>query len=181
MEVARRGKAKKYSDSEDDEPKKKSKSKSKKKSKKRRDSDDEDEDDDEVIVTKTAKYKDVDIRDIAGEYLDALTRVFEVRVEKIERWCHDGLIRLDNQTGMFDADKLIKQKASEDEKKEWERYEKKYKRMMKENKEMWEGKGGHGGSSRPVVVVTQYSGPPRFDGSACYVCARLGAWCGHQI
>ena len=170
MEVARRSKPKKYSDSEDEEPKKKSKGKSKKKSKKRDASSDEDDDENEVIVTKTAKFKDVDIRDLAGEYLDALTRVFEVRLEKIERWCHDGLIRLDNQTGALDADKLIKQKASEDEKKEWERFEKRYKRMMKEKKEMEGNSRGYGGPSSPRVV---YEG-------RCYQCAMLGTYCGHM-
>ena len=177
MQVAVRRKSKKYSDSEDEEPKKKSKSKSKKKSKKREASSDEDDDDDEVIVTKTAKYKDVDINDLTGEYLDALMNVFEVRPEKIDRWCHDGLIRLDNQTDMFDADKLIRLKASDDEKKEWDRYEKRYKRMMQEKKEMGEGRGGRGGPSRSNTVYVQV--PPRREYKGCYDCWLLGRYCGH--
>ena len=176
MEVALRGKSKKYSDSEEEEPKKKSKSKSKKSKSKKRNASSDDDDDDEMIVTKTAKYKDVDVNDLAGDYLNALSRVFEVRREKIERWCHDGLIRLDMQTGMFDASKLIEQKASDDEKKEWERYEKRYKRTMEENKEMWGGSGGRGGSSRPLVVYAD-SGPRT---RVCYECDLLGRYCGRH-
>ena len=175
MEVARRGKSKKYSDSEDEEPKKKSKSKSKKKTKsKKRDASSDEDDDDEVIVTKTAKYKDVDIHDIMGEYLDALIKVFEVRTEKIEKWCHEGLIRLDNKTGMFDADKLIKQKASDDEKKEWARFEKRYKRNMEENKEMQQASGGYRGYAGPSRPMTLYD--PR-----CIRCAVHGRYCGHLV
>ncbi|KAG7006981.1 hypothetical protein G7Y79_00012g033170 [Physcia stellaris] len=119
--IARRSKSKDSSESEDDRKHRKSKSKDKKgkgKSKKRQDSDDEDSDD-EVIVTKTKKYEDVDISELPPMYLMSLRKIFGANNEKIAKWCHNGLIRLDISTGLFNADKLLKKQNDDDEIKEW--------------------------------------------------------------
>ncbi|KAL8797069.1 MAG: hypothetical protein Q9195_000840 [Heterodermia aff. obscurata] len=170
MEVARRHKSKKYSDSEDEEPKKKSKGKSKK-SKKRQESSDEDDDDNEMIVTKTAKYKDVEVSELDQPYIDALMKVFEVRIQKVARWCHDGLIRHDNKTGMLDAEKLLDAKANDDERKEWERFEKRYKRVLQESIDRVKAKG----YGKVKVVYTH----GRSSTALCYQCNMLGYYCGH--
>lgn len=175
----RRGKSK--PDSEDDRKSKKSKSKDKKgkgKSKKRQDSDSDDSD--EVIVTKTKKFEDVDIHDLPSPYLRALKKIFGTNDERVEKWCHNSLIRLDKSTGLLNAEKLLKKQDDDDEIKQWEIYQKKYKRVMKEIEESSNSRGG------PSIVVMDrgYESPPPgtllsgYD-IRCYGCRRRNYYCGH--
>lgn len=180
-QVARRDKSKDRSESEDDRKHRKSKSKDKKgkgKSKKRQDSDDEDSDD-EVIVTKTKKYEDVDISDLPPTYLMSLKKIFGANTEKVEKWCHNGLIRLDISTGSFNAEKLLKKQNDDDEIKEWAVFEKRYKRMIGDANEAPIRRGGpsisYGGpryGSRPGIGQG-------YDPYDCYRCRTLGYDCGH--
>ena len=130
-----------------------------------------------MIVTKTAKFRDVDFHELGQPYLDALMKVFEVREEKVERWCHDGLIRYDNKSQMLNAEKLFKQKASDDERKEWDRFEKKYKRLMQDAIDGIKANGGHG---RAQVVYTPPGTSLRRSEPECYNCEVLGRYCGHM-
>ena len=167
-----------YSEPEesDDEPKRKpkprsdsralvkSESKSKDKKKSSRKKEESESEEEEFVTTKRKRFEDVDMDDLDPEYLDALIGCLKVTEGKIEKWCHKGLIRLDTKEDCMNADKAVKKDADEDDAAEWARYEKRYKRAIKEEGgEMRRlGRGGEdtgASSSRPVRAV--YAEPPR--------------------
>ncbi|KAL8797068.1 MAG: hypothetical protein Q9195_000839 [Heterodermia aff. obscurata] len=219
-EVVRRGKSRRDpSESESDsdqgyKSKKKGKelvrrekdSKKHRKSKKKQESS-SDSDSDEQIVEKRQRFEAISFGELSSAYVLDLRRCFEVRVEKIEKWCDAELIRLDTKDGSFNADKLLKsQKVEDDEKKKWPVFEKKYRRWIAENPggEMHSiprfrkhvAKGPSMGRSGPSVVVVQRSrnphhGRPRppsphlihgdpYSGLElhCSECLHFGVFCG---
>ena len=182
-QLARRGKSKDRSESEDDRKHRKSKSKDKKgkgKSKKRQDSDEEDSDE-EVIVTKTKKYEDVDIYDLDVMYLETLKKTFGANDEKVQKWCHNSLIRLDKSTGALNADKLLKKQDDDDEIKEWAIFEKKYMRIIKERNEAPKAPGGPSISYRDPIYKSLSIIERVYRPDACIWCRNRGHYCGHQF
>lgn len=185
-QLARRGKSKDRSESEDDRKHRKSKSKDKKgkgKSKKRQDSDEEDSDE-EVIVTKTKKYEDVDIYDLDVSYLAALKKIFGANDEKVQKWCHNSLLRRDKSTGLLNADRLLKKQDDEDELKQWAIFEKKAKRVEQERQEKMKASKILGGPSVPYgdpvyKSLSIIEGVYRPD--ACIWCRNRGHYCGHRF
>lgn len=190
-EVARRSEHKKSSkrhsrykseseeSEEDPKPKRKSKSdsralvksdsKSKDKKKKRRqkdDSDDEDDSDNEVITTKRKRFEEVAYEDLEPEYIEALMDILEIQESRIDKSCHDGLIRLDTVEDCLNADKAVERhgdgKAAAEE---WARFEKRYKKdiQARGGEKLRLGRGGEGagpsghravhGRESPIVVV----------------------------
>ena len=184
-ELARRGKSKDGSESEDDRKHRKSKSKDKKgkgKSKKRQDSDDEDSDE-EVIVTKTKKYEDIDIYDLDVSYVAALKKIFGANDEKVQKWCHNSLLRLDKSTGLINADRLLKKQDDEDELKQWAIFEKKAKRGELETQEKMKASKTLRGPSVPYWDPTYGPNPSigrGYDPIACFACNISGHYCGQH-
>ena len=186
---------------EDPKPKRKSKSdsralvksdsKSKDKKKKRRQKDDSDDDDDsenEVITTKRKRFEEVAYEDLEPEYIHALMDILEIKESRIDKSCHDGLIRLDTVEDCLTADKAVERhgdgKAAAEE---WARFEKRYKKDIKARggEKMRLGRGGETAGpsvSRSVVVretpvlVFRERGYP-----FCGECAFLGYHCGNPF
>lgn len=181
----------------DKDPKKKNK-----KPKKRQESSSE-SDSDEQIVEKRQRFEAISFGELNQDYMLDLRKCFEVRVEKIDKWCDDGLIRMDTKDGSFNADKLLNsKKVEEDEKKKWAVFEKKYRRYIAENpggdmhfiprfnKYLPKGRSG------PSVIVVPTSRQPTYRpshessrkprqrrsyerfSSVCYVCINSGQFCG---
>ena len=219
-EVARRGKSRRddsESESESDrgyKSKKKGKEmvkhkkdsgKKHKKSKKKQESSSE-SDSDEEIVEKRKRFEEIALGELSADYTDCLRQCFEVKIEKIAKWCDDGFIRIDTKDGSFNADKLINSnKVEDDEKKKWAATEKKYRRYIAEMPggemrflprfEKYLPKGAprcYGGPS--VVVVSSRGGSrrgpghrmptspdpyrnPHFD-IGCAECCVSGEFCG---
>ena len=205
-EVVRRGKSRRdpsESESESDrgyKSKKKGKEvvkrekdskKKNKKSKKKQESDSE-SDSDEQIVEKRKRFEAVSIGELNPDYVGGLRKCFEVRIEKIDKWCDDGLIRMDTKDGSLNADKLLNsKKVEEDEKKKWAVFEKKYRRHIEETPggdmhfiprfEKYLPKGPSRGRSGPsVVVVSRNPSPPPYPSFyyPCAECCYFGSYCG---
>lgn len=131
-----------------------------------------DSDSEEQIVEKRQRFEPVSIFELAPDYVECLRRCFEVRAEKIEKWCDDGLIRMDTKDGSFNVDRLLNsKKVEEDEKKKWAVVEKKYRRYIAETPggdmhpiprfEKYLPKGPSRSPSGPSVVVVARSRNPR--------------------
>ena len=147
---------------------------SKKKSKKSKKQESSSESDsDEQIVEKRQRFEAISAGELSRDYVEALRRCFEVRVEKIEKWCDDGLIRMDTKDGSFNADKLLNsKKVEEDEKKKWAVLEKRYRRHIAETPggdmnriprfQKHLKKGPSRGQSGPSVIVVSGSREPRY-------------------
>lgn len=161
-----------------------SKSKDKRKKSSRKKEESEPEDSDEEIVTKRMRFEEVDISDLDPEYIDALIGCLHVTHTKIEKWCHNGLVRLDTKEDCMNADKAVKQEADEGEAAEWARYEKRYKRAIKEDGGEMRRLGRSGedtgaSSSRPArIVYAEPPGPIR-GAAALFEAHRFNPRCGH--
>ena len=147
---------------------------SKKKSKKPKKQESSSESDsDEQIVEKRQRFEAISIGELNPDYIGSLRKCFEVRAEKIEKWCDDGLIRMDTKDGSFNADKLLNsKKVEEDEKKRWAVFEKKYRRHIAETPggdmhhiprfKKHLPKGPSRGRSGPSVIVVSRPREPRY-------------------
>jgi hypothetical protein len=131
------------------------------KRKQRRQKDDSDEDsDNEVITTKRKRFEEVSFEDLMPGYIEALMDILEIQESKIDKCCHDGLIRLDTVEDCLNADKAVEKhgdgKAAADE---WARYEKRYKKEIKEcggdMKRLGRGGQGAGPSGHRAVHVRE--------------------------
>ena len=143
-----------------------SKSKDKKKKRRQKDSDDGDDSDNEVITTKRKRFEEVSFEDLVPEYIDAMVEILEIKESKIDKACHDRLIRLDTVEDCMNADKAVERhgdgKAAEEE---WARFEKRYKRDIKARggEKLRLGRGGESAGpsghraahvrESPIVVV----------------------------
>ena len=166
----------------------KSDSKSKDKKKKRRQKDDSDDDDDsenEVITTKRKRFEEVSYEDLEPEYIEALMEILEIKESRIDKSCHDGLIRLDTVEDCLNADKAVERhgdgKAAAEE---WARFEKRYKKDIKARggEKLRLGRGGEtaGPSGHRAVHVRESPIVVLRDRPAiCRECAWLGYYCGN--